>query len=61
MSKYIWENIMKNKGFVLDDNNITLLDSVFKEKEIKKNEFFLKQGDKSTEVAFIRKVGPMSI
>lgn len=55
MSKYIWENIMKNKGFVLDDNNITLLDSVFKEKEIKKNEFFLKQGDKSTEVAFIRK------
>lgn len=44
MSKYIWENIMKNKGFVLDDNNITLLDSVFKEKEIKKNEFFFKAG-----------------
>ena len=40
MSKYIWENIMKNKGFTLDDNNIALLDSIFKEKEIKKNEFF---------------------
>lgn len=55
MSKYVWENIMKNKGFVIDGNNIALLDSIFKEIEIKKNEFFLKQGDKSTEVAFVQK------
>ncbi|NME84190.1 Crp/Fnr family transcriptional regulator [Clostridium sp. SM-530-WT-3G] len=55
MSKYVWENIMKNKGFVLDNNNIDLLNSIFKGREIKKNEFFLKQGDKSTEVAFVQK------
>lgn len=53
MSNLVWKNIIKNKGLSLDDDNISLLDSIFKEKEIKKNEFFLKQGDKSTEVALV--------
>lgn len=55
MSKNMWENRIKNKGLVLDDNHIALLDGIFKEKEIKKNEFFLRQGNESTEIGWVQK------
>jgi len=59
MSKYVyddlWRDILKNNGIFLSEKNITLLKKIFKPKLLKKDMFFLQEGEKSTEIGVVVK------
>lgn len=48
-------DLLKSKGISLDKESIELLHGIFKPKEIKKDMFFLKEGESSKEIGFITK------
>ncbi|KZL89149.1 Crp/Fnr family transcriptional regulator [Clostridium magnum] len=48
-------NLLKSKGISLDEENIALLSSILKPKILKKDMFFLREGEKSTEIGLIIK------
>lgn len=51
----LWMNLMRNKGIFLGEENIALLQNIFKPKIVKKDMYFLEEGEKSTEIGFITK------
>lgn len=53
MNNYLLKNIIESKGISLNDKNLSLLESIFVKREIKKDEFFLKEGDESLEVGLV--------
>lgn len=53
MTYNLYENLLKNKGITLDQENITLLQDVLIERTIKKEDYFLREGEKSTEIGFV--------
>lgn len=53
MNNYLLKSIIESKGISLDDKNLFLLESIFVEREIKKDEFFLKEGNESLEVGIV--------
>ena len=53
MKNYLLKNIIESKRISLDEKNISLLQNIFKQRDIKKNEFFLKEGDESCEVGLV--------
>lgn len=59
MSKYENDNYNMNyletKGIVLDNDSLTLMQSIFIHKKIKNEMYFLKQDEKSKEMAMVTK------
>lgn len=51
----LWMKLLRSTGMVLDDDNIALLQNNFMLKLIKKDHFFLQEGEKSREIGFIMK------
>ncbi|MFD1179625.1 Crp/Fnr family transcriptional regulator [Paenibacillus puldeungensis] len=51
----LWINLFKNKAISLDEESIALLRNIFKPRVLKKEMFFLQEGEKSTEIGFIIK------
>ena len=51
----LWRNLFKSKMISLDEESIALLQNIFKPKLLKKDNFFLQEGEKSTEIGFITK------
>ena len=51
----LWRNLLKSKTISLDEESIALLQNIFKPKLLKKDNFFLQEGEKSTEIGFITK------
>lgn len=51
----LWLNLMKSRGIFLREENIASLRNIFKPKIIKKETYFLQEGEKSTEIGFITK------
>jgi CRP-like cAMP-binding protein len=49
----LWINLMKSNEVFLDEENIDSLKDIFKPKIIKKEMYFLKEGEKSTEIGLI--------
>ncbi len=49
------KNLLKCNIVSLDEKNIALLESISKPKSFKKDTFFLKEGEKSTEIGFVAK------
>ena len=49
----LWKNALKDKGILLDEANSLLLENIFKIRVIDKDEFFIKEGDNSTEIGFV--------
>lgn len=47
--------LLKSKGISLDEESFALLRNIFKPKVLKKDVFFLQEGEKSTEIGFIIK------
>lgn len=50
-----WINLLKSKEISLDEENIALLQNIFKPKLLKKDMFFLQEGEKSIEIGIITK------
>ncbi|NMM63938.1 Crp/Fnr family transcriptional regulator [Clostridium sp. P21] len=48
-------NFFKSKGISLDEESISLLSNISKSRVLKKDMFFLQEGEKSTEIGFIIK------
>ncbi|AQS06255.1 hypothetical protein [Clostridium beijerinckii] len=46
----LWIDILKNNEISLSEKSITLLKKIFKSKLLKKDTFFLQEGEKSTEI-----------
>lgn len=53
MNNYLLKSIIESKGISLNDKNLSLLVSIFVKRDIKKNEFFLKEGDEPSEVGLV--------
>ena len=51
----LWINILKNNEIFLSEKNITLLKNIFKPKLLRKDTFFLQEGEKSTEIGVVVK------
>lgn len=51
----LWINLLKSKGISLDEESIVLFRNIFKPKVLKKDMFFLQEGERSTEIGFIIK------
>ncbi|MBC3887519.1 cyclic nucleotide-binding domain-containing protein [Acetobacterium paludosum] len=51
----LWMDLSKRTGISLNEESIVLLQNVFKPKLIKKDQFFLQEGEKSTEIGFVTK------
>ncbi|CUU49293.1 Crp/Fnr family transcriptional regulator [Clostridium beijerinckii] len=51
----LWINILKNNEILLSEKNIALLKKIFKPKILKKDTFFLQEGEKSTEIGVVVK------
>jgi len=51
----LWRNLLKSKTISLDEESIALLQNILKPKLLKKDNFFLQEGEKSTEIGFITK------
>ncbi|ADK14483.1 Crp/Fnr family transcriptional regulator [Clostridium ljungdahlii] len=51
----LWMNLLKSNGIFLDEKNIALLRNISRIKALKKDMFFLQEGEKSTEIGFIIK------
>lgn len=51
----LWMNLLKSKAISLDEESIALLQNIFKPKVLKKDMFFLQEGEKSTEIGFVIK------
>lgn len=51
----LWMKLLKSKTISLDNENIALLQNIFKPKLLKKDTFFLQEGEKSTEIGLIVK------
>lgn len=51
----LFMNLLKRKSITLDKENIALLRSILKPKVLKKDMFFLQEGESSTELGFIIK------
>lgn len=50
---WYWMNLMKSNGILLEEENIDLLQNIFKPKIVKKDMYFLQEGERSTEIGFI--------
>lgn len=48
-------NLLKSKAISLDEESIALLQNIFKPKLLKKDMFFLQEGEKSNEIGVIVK------
>ncbi|AKN29880.1 cAMP-binding protein [Clostridium carboxidivorans P7] len=55
VNNVLWVNLLKSNDIFLDEENIALLRNVSKPKVLKKDMFFLQEGEKSTEIGFIIK------
>ncbi|WPC40194.1 Crp/Fnr family transcriptional regulator [Clostridium sp. JS66] len=55
VNNVLWVNLLKSNGIFLDEENIALLRNISKPKVLKKDMFFLQEGEKSTEIGFIIK------
>jgi len=51
----LWRNLLKSKVISLDEESIALLQNIFKPKLLKKDMFFLQEGEKSNEIGIIVK------
>lgn len=51
----LWMNLLESKAISLDEENIALLKNISKPKLLKKDMFFIQEGEKSTEIGFIVK------
>jgi CRP-like cAMP-binding protein len=51
----LWMKLLKDKSISISEENLTLLHNIFKPKLLKKDMFFLEEGDNSTEIALIVK------
>lgn len=51
----LWMNLLKSKNISLDEGSIALLQNILKPKVLKKDMFFLQEGEESTEIGFIIK------
>ncbi|NOW90309.1 CRP-like cAMP-binding protein [Clostridium beijerinckii] len=51
----LWRDILKNNGIFLSEKNITLLKKIFKPKLLKKDMFFLQEGEKSNRMGVVVK------
>ena len=51
----LWMKLLKNKEIFINEESITLLKNIFKPKLLKKDKFFLQEGEQSTEIGFIIK------
>lgn len=51
----LWINLLKSKTISLNEESITLLKNIFKPKLLKKDMFFLQEGEKSNEIGVIVK------
>lgn len=51
----LWMNLLKSKVISLDEESIALLKNIFKPKLLKKDMFFLQEGEKSNEIGIIVK------
>ncbi len=51
----LWLNVLKTNVISLDEESFALLRNIFKPKILKKDMFFLQEGEKSTEIRFIIK------
>ena len=51
----LWMNLLKSKVISLDEESIALLRNIFKPKVLKKDMFFLQEGEKSNEIGIIVK------
>lgn len=49
----LWMNLLKNNPISIDEENISLLSDIFKLRILKKDAFFLQEGENSTEIGFI--------
>ncbi|MBX4262613.1 Crp/Fnr family transcriptional regulator [Clostridium estertheticum] len=49
----LWMNLLKSNVISLDEDSIALLRNVFKPKVLKKDMFFLQEGENSTEIGLI--------
>lgn len=55
VNNVLWVNLLKNNDIFLDEENVALLKNISKPKALKKDMFFLQEGEKSTEIGFISK------
>ncbi|OAA94498.1 Crp/Fnr family transcriptional regulator [Clostridium coskatii] len=55
VNNVLWENLLKSNGISLDEESIDLLSNISKPRVLKKEMFFLQEGEKSTEIGFIIK------
>jgi CRP-like cAMP-binding protein len=51
----LWIDLFKSKEISVDEESITLLRNIFKPKVLKKDTFFLQEGERSIEIGFIVK------
>lgn len=51
----LWINLLKHNEVSLDEENIDLLKNIFKVRILKKNMYFLREGEKSNEIGIIVK------
>ncbi|MCX8131573.1 MAG: Crp/Fnr family transcriptional regulator [Clostridia bacterium] len=51
----LWLDLLRSKKISLHEKSISLLRNIFKPKAVKKDMFFLQEGEKSTEIGFIIK------
>ena len=51
----LWNELLIKYRASLDDDNLDKLTSIFYQRTMKKNDFFIREGEKSTEIGFILK------
>ncbi|WKY43274.1 Crp/Fnr family transcriptional regulator [Eubacteriaceae bacterium ES2] len=49
----LWTDLLKSKGHYLDEEDNSLFKNIFEQRLVNKGEFFIKEGDKSTEIGFV--------
>ena len=51
----LWNELLVKYRVSLDDDNLNILMSIFHQRKMKKNDYFIREGEKSTEIGFIIK------